>query len=205
MVRESLDRNRLRRSAGAVPDSTSRSTECCSNWVCGPPRWRPSCPCGLIGQAVLAGPAGAVTVVKSELKNGQLRREGQSSPGVFVIAESTTSVGRSPGGSHRALQDPGRAISPRRTARSRIPDGGRTPTATVTLEGCTPSVTPVPPTPAPPTGNCIIIPSRPVTRRRRESRPPSTSTPPVATPRSTAAPPPLRCNGRSLRAAFPPG
>src|SRR6478752_1420293 len=47
--------------------------------------------CGLIGQAVLAGPAGAVTVAKAELQNGQLRLEGESSPGVFVTAESTTS------------------------------------------------------------------------------------------------------------------
>ena len=46
-----------------------------------------------------------------------------------------------------------------------ISDGGRTPTATITLAGCTPSVTPVPPTPAPPTGSCTILPPpSPVTR-----------------------------------------
>ena len=33
---------------------------------------------------------------------------------------------------------------------------GRTPTATVTLDGCTPSVTPVPQPPAPATGSCTI-------------------------------------------------
>ena len=47
---------------------------------------------GLIGQAVLADTAGAVTAVKSELKNGDLRLEGHSSPGVWVIATSTTSI-----------------------------------------------------------------------------------------------------------------
>ena len=40
---------------------------------------------------------------------------------------------------------------------------GRTPTATVTLDGCTPSVTPVPPVPASPTGSCLINPLTPVT------------------------------------------
>jgi hypothetical protein len=113
--------------------------------------------CGLIGQAVLAGPAGAVTVVKSELIDGQLRLEGQISPGVFVTAESTTSVAdvrADPTGQYRIQADNFNAPDCKVT----ISDGGRTPTATITLAGCTPSVTPVPPTPAPPTGGCSILP-----------------------------------------------
>src|SRR6476659_5823551 len=113
--------------------------------------------CGLIGQAVLAGPAGAVTVVNSELKDGQLRLEGQSSPGVFVTAESTTSVAdvrADPTGRYRIQADNFDAPDCKVT----ISDGGRTPTATITLAGCSPSATPVPQTPAPPTGGCVISP-----------------------------------------------
>ncbi len=116
---------------------------------------------GLIGQAVLAAPAGAVTAVKAELKNGQLRIEGQSAPGVFVIANSTTSRAgiRADLNGQYNIQDsnftaPDCAVT--------ITDG-RTPAATVTLAGCTPSVTPVPPIPAPPTGSCIITPLPPIT------------------------------------------
>jgi hypothetical protein len=118
--------------------------------------------CGLIGQAVLAGPAGAVTVAKAELRNGQLRLEGESSPGVFVSAESTTSVAdvrADPTGQYRIQGDNFTAPDCKVT----ITDGGRTPTATITLAGCTPSVTPVPSTPAPPTGSCSIVPQPPVT------------------------------------------
>ena len=72
-------------------------------------------------------PAGAVTVAKSELKNGQLRLEGQSSPGVFVTAESTTSVAdvRADPTGHTGSRA---TTSPRRTARSRSPTAaGRRP------------------------------------------------------------------------------
>ena len=119
--------------------------------------------CGLIGQAVLAGPAGAVTVAKAELRDGQLRLEGESSPGVFVTAESTTSVAdvrADPTGRYRIEGSNFTAPDCRIT----ISDGGRTPTATLTLDGCTTSVTPVPPTPAPPTGGCTIVPQAPITR-----------------------------------------
>jgi hypothetical protein len=115
--------------------------------------------CGLVGLAV---PAGAVTVAKAELLNGQLRLEGESSPGVFVTAESTTSVAdvrADPTGQYRIQGDNFTAPDCKIT----ISDGGRTPTATITLAGCTPSVTPAPPTPAPPTGSCAIIPQPPVT------------------------------------------
>lgn len=119
--------------------------------------------CGLIGQAVLAGPAGAVTVAKAELQNGQLRLEGESSPGVFVTAESTTSVAdvrADPTGRYRIQGSNFTAPDCKIT----INDGGRTPTVTLTLDGCKTSVTPVQPTPAPPTGSCTIVPQAPVTR-----------------------------------------
>src|SRR6476620_10281152 len=107
--------------------------------------------CGLIGQVVLAGPAGAVTVAKAELRDGQLRLEGESSPGVFVTAESTTSVAdvrADPTGQYRIQGSDFTAPDCKIT----ISDG-RTPTFTLTLDGCVPSVTAVPTTPAPPTGN----------------------------------------------------
>jgi len=119
--------------------------------------------CGLISQAVLAGPAGAVTVAKAELQDGQLRLEGESSPGVFVTAESTTSVAdvrADPTGRYRIEGSNFTAPDCRIT----ISDGGRTPTVTLTLDGCTTSVTPVPATPAPPTGGCTIVPQAPITR-----------------------------------------
>ena len=89
--------------------------------------------CGLIGQAVLAGPAGAVTVAKAELQDGQLRLEGESSPGVFVTAESTTSVAdvrADPTGRYRIEGSNFTAPDCRIT----ISDGGRTPTVTLTLD-----------------------------------------------------------------------
>jgi len=117
---------------------------------------------GAISQVVLAGPAGAVTADKAQLANGELRLEGQSTPGVFVIAESTSSIAgvrANPTGSYKLRATDFTAPDCRVTIR----DGGRTPTVTVTLDGCTPSVTPVPPTPAPPTGSCVIIPPASVT------------------------------------------
>jgi hypothetical protein len=116
---------------------------------------------GLIGQAVLAGPAGAVTAARSELRNGQLRLEGQSAPGIFVIARSTTSIAgvrADPSGSFRIQASDFTAPDCLVT----IADG-RTATETVALAGCTPSVTPVQPVPAPPTGSCAIVPQPPVT------------------------------------------
>jgi hypothetical protein len=44
-----------------------------------------------------------------------------------------------------------------------VSDGSRTPTATITLAGCSPSVKPVPQNPAPPTGGCVITPAAPAT------------------------------------------
>lgn len=116
---------------------------------------------GVLGQVSLAAPAGAVTTTTAELRDGQLRVEGHSSPGVFVSASSTTSVAGA-----RAGQDGSFSI---RAGGFTAPDclvtvsDGRTTTATVPLAGCTPSVIPVPTTPAPPTGSCVITPQAPAT------------------------------------------
>jgi len=116
---------------------------------------------GVIGQAVIADAAGAVTAVKSELKNGDLRVEGQSSPGVWVIATSTTSIaGIRASSSGQFRIEASNFTAP--DCRVSIADS-LTPIATVTLAGCTPSVAPVPSTPAPPTGGCAIVPQAPVT------------------------------------------
>ena len=114
----------------------------------------------LIGQSLLAGAAHAVTVTNGSLRNGELRLQGQSFPGVFVIARSTTS-------SAGARSDRNGSFTIRATnftapdCRVTVSDT-YTPVATVTLAGCTPSVTPVPDPPAPPTGSCVITPEDPV-------------------------------------------
>jgi hypothetical protein len=115
---------------------------------------------GVIGQGVLADTAGAVTRTAGELKNGQLRLQGQSAPGVFVIASSTTSSA----GSRADLNGLFKIQATNFTApdcKVTVSDG-QTPTATVTLASCTPSAKPVPPSPAPPTGSCVITPQGPV-------------------------------------------
>jgi hypothetical protein len=111
---------------------------------------------GVIGQAMLADAAGAVTVTKSQLTSGQLRLEGQAAPGKFVVAESTTSSAGAradQNGLFKILASSFTAPDCKVTVRD-----GQTPTATVTISGCTPSVTPVPAQPAPPTGSCVITP-----------------------------------------------
>jgi len=114
----------------------------------------------LLGQSLFAGAADAVTVTSGSLRGGELRLQGNSFPGVFVIARSTTS-------SAGTRSDQNGAFSVRATnftapdCKVTISDT-YTPTATVTLTGCTPSVTPVPAQPAPPTGSCVITPEDPV-------------------------------------------
>jgi Putative Ig domain len=122
---------------------------------------------GVIGQGVLAETAGAVTSTKAELKNGQLRLEGHAFAGQFVVASSTTSSAGA-----RADQNGLFKIA---ASNFTAPDckvtvsDNRTPTATVTLAGCTPSVKPVPVTPAPPTGRCTITPQPAVSLVRGKS------------------------------------
>jgi hypothetical protein len=114
--------------------------------------------CALGGQLAIADGASAVTVAKGELKGGQLRLQGSNAaPGIFVIARSATSSAgvRSDEKGQFTIQASGFS-APDCTVT--VSDSGRTPIATVTLSGCTPSVTPVPTTPAAPTGSCVITP-----------------------------------------------
>ena len=106
-------------------------------------------------QALWAGPAGAVTTTKVEVKNGQLRVEGAGGiGGTFVSVASTTDVvGDRVGVDGRFKVQATNFSAP--DCRLTVTDSG-TPTATVTIPGCTPSIIPVPPTPAPPTGSCVI-------------------------------------------------
>lgn len=114
--------------------------------------------CVLGSQLTLAGSASAVTVASGSLTGGQLRVQGGSAaPGIFVTARSATSSA----GVRADLQG-------RFTIRASgfsapdckvtVSDSGRTPVATITLSGCTPSVTPAPATPPAATGSCVIMP-----------------------------------------------
>jgi hypothetical protein len=114
--------------------------------------------CAIGGQLALADGASAVTVTKGELSGGQLRVQGSNAaPGIFVIARSATSSAgvRSDERGQFNIQASG-FTSP--DCKVTVSDSGRTPIATVKLAGCTPTVTPVPTTPAPATGNCVITP-----------------------------------------------
>jgi hypothetical protein len=116
---------------------------------------------GLLGQALAAGPADAVTSTQAQLSNGQLRLEGTSFGGVFVTATSTTSAAGAradQNGRYRIQATNFTSLDCYVTV-----SDGITPTATVHLSGCTPSAKPVPPVPAPPTGSCEITPQAPVT------------------------------------------
>jgi hypothetical protein len=117
-----------------------------------------------VGQIVGTDHAGAVATTRAELRNGQLRVEGRSAPGVRVIATSTTSAasGRADQSGLFRIQATGF------TAPDCLVtvDDGRTPTARVTLTGCTPSITAVPPVPEDPTGSCVITSQPPVTLPR---------------------------------------
>ncbi|MEO3936570.1 hypothetical protein V3N99_07390 [Dermatophilaceae bacterium Soc4.6] len=113
--------------------------------------------CWLVAQTVLANPAAAVSASRSALVGGELRLEGHSFPGVYVIARSTTSSAGAradQSGSYRITASGFTAPDCTVT----ISDGDRTATATATLSGCTPSAVAVPPNPAAPTGSCLITP-----------------------------------------------
>jgi len=106
-------------------------------------------------QALSPAGAGAVSATKAQLRGDQLRVEGHSRPGVFAIAESTTSAAGAradQNGLFRIQASGFTAPDCRITIRD-----GFTPTATVTLAGCTPSITPVPAEPAAPSGTCQIV------------------------------------------------
>lgn len=116
----------------------------------------------VVGQSALAGSAGAVTTTNVSLKNGQLSVEGEGGiGGTFVSVESTTSRA----GARADADGRFKVGASGFTAADcwlTVSDSG-TPTATVRIPNCTPSITPVPPTPAPPTGNCVITPVPPAT------------------------------------------
>jgi len=114
--------------------------------------------CAIGGQLAMADGASAVTVTKGELNGGQLRVQGSNAaPGIFVIARSATSSAgvRSDQRGQFTIQASGFSAP---DCKVTVSDSGRTPIATVTLAGCTPSVKPVPATPAAPTGTCVITP-----------------------------------------------
>lgn len=113
----------------------------------------------LTGQVLVASSANAVTTSKVEFKGGQLRVEGRAAPGVRVVVESTTSAAS-------ARADVTGAFKLQATGFT-APDclvtvtDGQTPTATVRLPACQPSVVPVPAAPATPTGPCLIVGQQP--------------------------------------------
>jgi Putative Ig domain len=111
---------------------------------------------------VLPSSASALTVSKAQLKGGQLAVEGTSAaPGIFVTAESTASAA----GSRSDVSGSFRIAASGFTAPDCkvVVSDRQTPTATVTLSGCTPSIKPVPTTPPPPSGACVIDPGAPAT------------------------------------------
>ena len=111
---------------------------------------------------ILPAHASALTVSKAQLKGGQLVLEGTSAaPGIFVTADSTTSSAGSRSDTRGAFKISG--------SNFKAPDCNivvsdrQTPSATVKLSGCAPSITPVPTTPPAPSGSCVINPSAPAT------------------------------------------
>jgi hypothetical protein len=114
--------------------------------------------CALTGQLAMADGASAVTVAKGELKGGQLRLEGaNAAPGIFVTASSATSTAGARADQRGQFNIQASGFSSP-DCKVTVSDSGRTPIATFTLSGCTPSVAPVPPAPAAPTGSCVITP-----------------------------------------------
>jgi hypothetical protein len=106
---------------------------------------------------LLPASASALTVSKAQLKGGQLVLEGtKAAPGIFVTAESTASAAgsRSDTSGNFKVAASGFAAPDCRV----VVSDRQTPTATVTLSGCTPSITPPPATPPPPSGTCVIDP-----------------------------------------------
>jgi Putative Ig domain len=104
----------------------------------------------------------AATVSRAELKGGQLRLDGvNAAPGIFVMVRSSSSLAgaRSDGSGAYHVQ----AANFRADDCQVVVSDGFTPSATVTLSGCTPTpVTPPSTTPAP-SGTCVIVPGAPAT------------------------------------------
>jgi putative Ig domain-containing protein len=111
---------------------------------------------------LLPASASALTVSKAQLKGGQLVLEGtKAAPGIFVTAEATAAAAgsRSDGAGNFKIGASGFTAPDCRV----VVSDRQTPTATVTLSGCTPSITPPPTTPPPPSGTCVIDAAAPAT------------------------------------------
>jgi|GEM_PF-1276093 len=106
--------------------------------------------------------AQAATVSRAELKGALLRLDGvNAAPGIFVMVRSSSSLAgaRSDGSSAYHVQ----GTNFRADDCQVVVSDGVTPSATVTLSGCTPtSVAPPSVTPAP-SGTCLITPGTPAT------------------------------------------
>lgn len=110
----------------------------------------------IVASLVIPATASAVTVTKSQLSGGQLRIEGTGAAlNQYVIAESSTSAAgvRADLKGNFKIQATG-FTSPNCWITVR---DGSTPTATVLIPGCTPTVLPVTAPPAP-TGTCRLVP-----------------------------------------------
>lgn len=117
----------------------------------------------LLGALVLPSvSAHAATVSRAELKGGLLRLDGaNAAPGIFVMVRSSSSLAgaRSDGSGAYHVQ----ATNFRADDCQVVVSDGRTPIATVTLSGCTPTPVTPPSTTAPPSGSCVIMPQAPAT------------------------------------------
>jgi hypothetical protein len=100
----------------------------------------------LVALLLLPAGASALTVSKAELKGGQLVVEGtKAAPGIFVTVESTASAAGKRSDTAGTFKVAASSFTaPDCTV---VVSDRQTPTATVRLSGCTPSVTPPPATP----------------------------------------------------------
>src|SRR3954463_2207902 len=109
----------------------------------------------LVALLLVPATANALTVSRAQLSAGELRVEGANAArGIFVTAESSTAAAgsRSDTSGNFKIQASG-FQAPDCTI---VVSDRQTPTATVKLSGCTPSITPLPTTPPPPSGSCVI-------------------------------------------------
>ena len=115
----------------------------------------------LAGQAALNGATasgtsvGPLAVSKAVLNGGQLTVEGSGAATGFIAARSTTSAAGARAGldGKFKIQATGFTAPDCRV----VLQDNKSARLTVTLSGCTPTITPVTP-PAPPTGTCVITP-----------------------------------------------
>src|SRR4051794_11628129 len=117
----------------------------------------------LAGLLLVPGNAYALTVSQAQLVDGQLRLDGaDAAPGIFVTVESASSAAGARSDSSGAYHV---AASNFRSDDCKVVvSDRRTPIATVTLAGCTPTAATPPSSTPPPTGSCVIDPQPPATR-----------------------------------------